>query len=103
MNRLVLAVVLSAFTAGCGGTQQLARPEPITVVQEVVVPVAIGCVPAGLTPAPGFSDTDADLRAAVDAARRFQLLIAGRAERNARLHELEVVVAGCPRAPVPTP
>lgn len=87
--------------AACGASQ--ARPEPITTVVEVPVPVAQPCVPDTLGEAPEYVDSKAALLAAGPkgdtkaAAKRLQLLYAGRAQREARLNELEPVVNACPR------
>lgn len=79
--------------AACASNKS--RPEPIVVPQKVTVPVAGDCVPASLGTAPDYVDSNDALRAAADAAERYQLLWAGRAQRTGRLNELEVVVAGC--------
>lgn len=68
------------------------------VTVEVPVPVAAPCVPANLTSKPQYPDSDEALRTAPGPAERYQLLAAGRPLRVARLNELEVVVAGCPKA-----
>jgi hypothetical protein len=83
------------FLAGCAHVTP--APEPIVAPVEVVKPIAGGCVPETLGPAPDYADTKDTLKAAKDAAERYQLLWAGRAQREARLNELEPVVAGCPR------
>ncbi len=93
MRSLILAAC--ALLAGCASTPD---SEPRVVTVEVAVPVASPCVPASLGPAPEYPDTDEALRAAPDAASRYQLLGAGRLLRGARLNELEPVVARCPKA-----
>lgn len=91
-----IPTLLPLFLAACGGAGQ-ARPEPIVVPQIVKVPIAAPCVPKTLAPAPEYVDTKDKLTAAADAAERMQLLYGGRAQREARLHEIEPIVAGCPR------
>jgi hypothetical protein len=66
-------------------------PQPAVVVRKVPV----SCVPKGVGPAPRYPDTDARLRAAAEAADRYQLLAAGRLLRIRRLAELERVVDAC--------
>jgi hypothetical protein len=95
MNRLPWSLLF-----GTGAYLSLAAcatapvPEPVVVTQTVDKAVAVSCVPANL-PAPAvYPDTNAALTAAtID--RRYQLLIAGRELRTARLGELEPVVKGC--------
>ena len=100
MKRFVLIPAVLSLAA-CAGTQ--ARPEPIVTTVEVPVPVAQPCVPDTLKGPPEYVDTkkaltDAgplnDLKAA---AKRMQLLYAGRAQREARLNEIEPIIKGCPR------
>lgn len=96
MNKVFLLPVL--LVAACAHTP--APPEPQVVTVEVPVPVAQPCVPRQVSPTPPeYVDTDDALRAARDAAERFQLLWAGRSQRNSRLAELEPVVSACPREP----
>ena len=93
---LFAGVILSL--GACASTPQVA-PEPRIVTVEVAVPVPQPCVPAGLAAPPEYPDTDDALRAAPDAASRYQLIAAGRLLSRARLNEVEPVVAACPRAP----
>lgn len=95
MTKLYL-MLLAVFLSACATTNP-PDPEPIIVTQEVLVPVAQPCVPASLAPTPEYVDTDSAILAAVDAAVRYQLLWAGRMQRNARLAELETTIVGCPR------
>lgn len=93
---LSAALLLSA----CGAREQ-ARPEPITVIKEVKVPVGIACVPETYdAKRPDYVDADSALRDAEDAAARYQLLWGGRAQRIARERENEAVISGCPRGSV---
>lgn len=94
--RLLAAPLLLALAA-CGGHPKSA-PEPIIQTIEVAVPVGIGCIPANLAAKPEYPDTDAALKAASGPALRYQYLYAGRKMRDARLAELEPIVAGCPKA-----
>lgn len=94
MNR---AAPLLLLLAGCTTTQREA-PEPIVVATKVLVPVTGACVPSNLPPKPDYPDSREKLRAAKDAAERYQLMGAGWPLRDQRLKELEIVVAGCPKA-----
>ena len=91
----VIAALL--LLGGCG-TKPVARPETIVVATKVAVPVTGACVPANLQSAPEYPDTKEKLRAAKDPAERYWLMGAGWPLRDARLKELEIVVAGCPKA-----
>lgn len=95
MKYLFALPILFVLTA-CGGAGD-ARPEPIVVPVEVLTPVPAACVPDTLAPPPQYVDTDPVLRAAADAAERYQLVLAGRGQRIARLNEVEPIVAACPR------
>lgn len=97
---LAFPIAAALCLAGCSGRPQ-ERPQPIVTTVEVAVPVAQPCVPATLGPAPDYPDTDEALKQAADAAQRYLLLVAGRILRAARLKELEIVAAGCPRATAP--
>jgi hypothetical protein len=68
--------------------------EPRIEYREVKVAVPVPCS-ADPGPDPAFSDTPEALRAAADVFTQVQLLLAGRAQRNARLAELGAAVAGC--------
>lgn len=87
----------AVLVTGCA-TRPKPTPSPILTPIEVVVPVATGCVPPNITPAPVYPDTDDALKSAIDAAERYLLLYAGRKLRDARLGELEPIVSGCPKA-----
>ena len=87
-----IAVALTACTP-----QTVYRDRIVTV--EVPVPVQSPCVPAALGAAPAYPDSRETLAAAPDAAERYRLMGQGWPLRDARLGELETVVAGCPKAP----
>lgn len=88
-----LAALLALFSPAACATQ--APPEPVVRVVQIKVPVAASCVPAS-TPEPGaYVDTDAALRLAAGPEDRFQLLAAGRIQRNQRLAIVEPVLRGC--------
>lgn len=86
-----LLVFLAIMLAGCSTV----RPEPVVDTVTVGVPVARSCVPPALGEAPAYIDTDAALKAAGGPEDRYQMVIAGRVQRNARLGEVEPVVKGC--------
>lgn len=92
----VLTLVALLSLAACGDKGKV-ESIPTIVPQPVAVGVDAPCVPDTLGPAPEYVDSDAALKAAPDAAERYQLLWGGRAQRSARLGELEPVIAGCPR------
>lgn len=95
MKKLFLIPLLAL--AGCTTTREI-TPEPIVVVQEVIVPgPPVPCVPRNIGDAPAYVDSKEALLSASEGAVRYQLLIAGRAQREARLSELEPVVRGCPK------
>lgn len=92
---LVIAAAATAWlllTAGSCATTQ--GPEPKVVVQTAEIPVAIACA-ADPGPDPAYADSAAAIAAAADVFRRVQLLLAGRAQRDARLAELTAAGAGC--------
>lgn len=84
----------SLLLGGCATTQ----PEPVVITTKVYVPVTGACVPATMPAAPDYPDTRDALKAAKSADERYWLLSAGWPLRVARLNELEIVVAGCPKA-----
>lgn len=90
-------LIATSLLAGCATTPS-PSPEPIIITQEVRVPVAGTCVPADLPAEPTYPDTRAKLLGAKDAAERYQLMGAGWPLRDQRLKELEIAVAGCPKA-----
>ncbi len=71
-----------------------ATPEPRIITKEVRIPVPVACaVPAG--PDPAYVDTPEALRAAADLFQQVKLLLAGRAQRDARLAEMKAAAKGC--------
>jgi len=93
---LLPIAALALLVTACATTRP--DPEPIIKTVEVVVPgPPVPCVPKELGPAPSYVDSDEALKAARDAAERYQLVYAGRLQRQARLGEIEPVVAACPR------
>jgi hypothetical protein len=93
----IFAVLAACKTSGD------AHPEPIITPIEVAVAVEQACVPNTLKDKPDYVDTKEALTSAGPAgdddaiSKRLQLLYAGRAQREARLNELEPIVAACPR------
>lgn len=97
-TEVLIPIFLAMLTTACGGREVVRPPEPIVITKEVKVPVGIGCVPGNYSATrPDYVDSDARLRAASDAAERYQRLWAGRAQRAAREKENEAVISGCPR------
>lgn len=95
-----LVPILGLALLGACATKPAPRPEPIVVPQPVAVAVDAPCVPDTLGKAPAYVDTKDKLVGAADAAERLQLLYAGRAQREARLNEIEPIIDGCPRGSV---
>ena len=89
MNRLAVSMLLAVSLSGC------IEPEPRVVTKIVSVPTPVECVPKTFPTPPNYPDTDEALRAAADAAERFQLVVAGRLLRNARLGEVEPAIEAC--------
>lgn len=98
MKSLILFAIALGL-AGCA-TKPVPAPEPIIVPQKVAVAVDAPCVPDSLKSAPVYVDSIDALKAAVDAADRMQLLYGGRAQREARLNEIEPIIAACPHGSV---
>lgn len=93
-----VTLVLVILLAGCG-SHVVSTPEPIIVIKEVVIPgPPQPCVPGSLGGAPVYVDNNEALLAAPEGPLRYQLVIAGRVQRIARLNELEPVIHGCPKA-----
>lgn len=97
----VKVALVVGLTSACAGCATDAPPEPVVRVVEVKVPVSVGCVPATLSEPAPYVDTDEALKTAAGPEDRFQLLAAGRIQRNARLAGLEPVIAQCRKAPLP--
>jgi len=89
--------LVAMLLAGCSTTAPKTAEPIIVPGPPVVVAVDAPCVPKELKPKPDYVDTKEKLLAALDAAERFQLLYGGRAQREARLNELEPIIEGCPR------
>lgn len=85
-------LIALVFLTGCATT----APEPIIVTQRVNVPVRMPCIPENYSfERPDYVDSDEALKRAFDAADRYQLLWAGRAQRIKREAENEIVIGGC--------
>lgn len=95
MTRSILIIAAALLLAGCATT---APPEPVVRTVTVEVPVAVKCVPAKTPEPPAYVDTDAALKAAAGPEDRYQLLAAGRIQRNQRLSTIEPILRSC-RAP----
>lgn len=94
MRRAV--IILAALSvAACAGHV----PPPRVEIQKVEVPVEVKCA-ADPGPVPTFADTPDAIKAASDLFEEVKLLLAGRAQRDARLAEVEAANAGC-RPPDP--
>ena len=93
MNRTTL-ILTPAILALCG-CATAPTPEPIIRTVEVLVPVARSCVPETLGAAPTYRVTVGTIIGAADGAERLRLGPAGMLERDARLAELEPVIAAC--------
>ncbi len=88
---------IAILVSGCT-TKPAPRPEPEIRIVEVGIPTPVGCIPPNMAGPPVYPDTETALKAAIDAAARYQLLWAGRTLRVARLGEVEPVIAACPKA-----
>jgi len=88
----IVAITLAALILSACGTTQ--TPEPRIIIQPVVIPVPVTCVPKNLGPAPSYPDTDEALLNSTPEGR-YQLLIAGRGLRSGRLGEVESAIEGC--------
>lgn len=94
MKKFFVLMPLALLTA----CQTAKVPEPIIKTVFVSVPgKALPCVPKELGPAPVYVDTNEKLKSAADAAERYQLIFAGRMQREARLGEIEPVISSCPK------
>ncbi len=91
MRRLTLLAACGALTA-C--TSAAPPPEPQIQVKTVEVPVAVKCA-ADPGPDPAYADTPDAIRTAADVFERVKLLLAGRAQRDARIAEVKASAAGC--------
>lgn len=86
-----LAVLCMVLLAACGGGRA-----PVAFI-----PTPVACVPDTLKGAPAYPDSDDALRAAPSPERRYQLILAGRELRIARLGEVEPVIATCRQKALP--
>ena len=90
MKPAVFLTLAALAIAGCATTPA----EPRVVTKEVRVPIAVKCAAdPGLDPA--YADTPDALKAAAGLFDKVKLLLAGRAQRDARLAELKAANAGC--------
>jgi hypothetical protein len=83
------ATLAALLLAACASTS-----EPKIRTVEVQVPVAVHCA-ADAGNDPQYADTPDALKAASDLFERVKLLLAGRAQRDARLAELKAANSGC--------
>lgn len=88
-TRTAFGLAAALLLTACAHTS-----EPVIRTVEVRVPVAVRCG-SDPGPDPAFSDTPEALRGAADIWERVKLLLAGRAQRDARLIELKAASAGC--------
>lgn len=98
MKRAGLSILAALALAGCATDN---APKPVTTVT-VNVPVPVSCVPKDFPAAPGRPLTAEDLKAAPDAAARYQLLGQFWNAWASRLGLDEVIIATCQRA-APSP
>lgn len=82
---LIAMICGAGLLAGCGG-----RETP-----PVLLPTPVSCIPETLGEPPAYPDSDAALKAAPTPERRWALILAGRALRQARSGEVEPVIAAC--------
>jgi len=93
MTRSLFAATMGALLlSACAST-----PEPQIQIEtrDVLVPVAVSCVPENLPAAPTYQVSKEDIVNAPTAEIRMQLLGVFALERAARLLEVEPVIAGC--------
>lgn len=92
--KMLIPCAAALLLSACASKPTTA-PQPTVVTKEVLVPVNKSCVPPKLGGPPDYVDSKAALRKAAGPEDRFQLVIAGREQRIARLGELEPVVTAC--------
>lgn len=92
MKTTLSLLILALGLASCATRE---TPEPRVVTVEVSVPVPVKCIPDGYHADTSFVDTVEALLNARDAAERYQLLWAGRQQRDAAINEQRVVIEGC--------
>lgn len=88
------ALACATIFAGLNLAACATTSEPRILTKEVQVPIAVACA-ANPGPDPQYVDTADALKAAGDLFERVRLLLAGRAQRDARLAELKAAVSGC--------
>jgi hypothetical protein len=88
---MIVLAATAALLASCAGGPP---PEPRIVVKEVRIPVPVPCA-ADPGPAPAYPDSAQALRAAPDLFARAQLLLAGRALREADLAAARAALKAC--------
>ena len=92
---LAAIVALGLLLEGCA-TDGRPAPEPAVRTVTITLPGELRpCVPKELRDPPAYVDTAQALEAAADAAARYQLVTAGRAQREGRLAEIEPILKGC--------
>jgi len=88
--------ILPALALALPACATTSPPEPVVRTIEVRVPVAVPCVPDGLSEPPEYVDSrEALLAARDDPALAYALVQAGRDQRDARLAMLEPIIRGC--------
>lgn len=95
MKRLLIIGSIIAWPLLTAGSCATTTPPPIIRTVEVKVPVAVSCVPAALGEEPAYVDSDQALVTAAGPEDRFQLLAAGRLQRNGWLAQVRPVLRGC--------
>ena len=89
--RMIVLVGLAVLLASCAGGPP---PEPKIVVKEVRIPVPVPCA-ADPGPVTVYPDSPEALKAAPDLFARVQLLLAGRALRDADLAAGRAALRAC--------
>jgi hypothetical protein len=87
---LIVNAICFALVSGCA-----TAPEPVIRTVEVLVPVAVPCVPKDFPQAPEYPDEPEALLSALDPAARWQIMGEGYHLRRPRAQALEAVVEGC--------
>lgn len=92
--RIAAILLAGAALTACNTTNRV-EPAPRIVVQEVVKQVAVSCVPDSMPEEPTYVDSNAALRSAAGPEDRYQLVIAGREQRDSYLAKVRPVLRGC--------